>query len=465
MLRGIVVALFLSSVAAEIPLAEDSLNLRQTSESSVETQWPWSIKDSDLNVKFIQNTGRRTVETLTNTGEGAGYMGEIKIGGQPLTAIWDTGSDQQVVNSARTMNLVRPCALSPGHCYNNQKSSTYRRLSIVPRKVSYGSGDTFVLLGSENIATKAGEVEDMPFYELLTTNIPNILTHEIDVVAGLGPRGWKGVTLIKEMKVDRFSFCFPADNKKDGYLIWNDDVPPEHFNEMKVPGETPTYWSVPAHDFALTSEQGAVPLDFKGECIVDSGTSLITLDKETLAQVERHLNTFEGQKGFECTDETLNKYPDLVFNLAGKPHRFRPHDYMMYTETQEVPETIRPFLNPFLMQKEVANSTKKCVMMFTPPMEKGTCILGMPFMRNYYTTFDRTTGTVHTALHDGECNMGVKKGLQLRQKVDQPMKLRRIDVSKLQFSSGFMSLWNKNEQALKEALGFKDEGLQLREKL
>merc|ERR1740117_2805312 len=301
-----------------------------------------------------------------------------------------------------------------------------------PRQLS---GDTYVLLGDENIATKAGEVENMPFYELLTTNIPNILAHEIDVVAGLGPRGWKGVTLIKEMQVDRFSFCFPADNKKNGYLIWNDDEAPEHFNKIPVPGQSPTYWSVPAHDFALSSELGSVPLDFKGECIVDSGTSLITLDKDTLKQVENHLSTFDEKNGFECNDETLNKYPDLVFKLDGKPHRFRPNDYMMYTETQEVPEAVRPFLNPFkLQEKQNVTAAKKCVLMFTPPMEKGTCILGMPFMRNYYTTFNRVEKTVSTALHDGNCSMGVPvaQGLQLRQKLDKKMTLRRIDVSKLQ---------------------------------
>ena len=36
----------------------------------------------------------------------------------------------------------------------------------------------FSLLG---VTMKVGEVKGMPFYELLTTNIPNILTHEIDV--------------------------------------------------------------------------------------------------------------------------------------------------------------------------------------------------------------------------------------------------------------------------------------------
>merc|ERR1719473_1110422 len=116
---------------------------------------------------------------------------------------------------------------------------------------------------------------------------------------------------------------------------------------------------------------------------------------------------------------------------------------MMYTdvEQQEVPEMVRPFLNPFKFQEKEGNATakKKCVLMFTPPMEKGTCILGMPFMRNYYTTFNRVDHTVSTALHDGSCNMGVpKEGLNLRQKIDGPMTLKRIDTSKLQFSNGFL---------------------------
>merc|ERR1719214_288568 len=126
---------------------------------------------------------------------------------------------------------------------------------------------------------------------------------------------------------------------------------------------------------------------------------------------------------------------------------------MMYSEV-EAPESVQPFMNPFAMYNtpQYKNAKKKCVLMFTPPMEKGTCILGMPFMRNYYTVFDRKARTVSTALHDGTCNMhGEKKqetsfwkglgfdklGLHEERKARPRMQLRKIDVSKLQFSSGF----------------------------
>merc|ERR1719428_1516166 len=156
---------------------------------------------------------------------------------------------------------------------------------------------------------------------------------------------------------------------------------------------------------------------------------------------------------------------------------------MMYTETSEVPETTRPFLYPFMLnqnQPKKESGEKKCVLMFTQPMEKGTCILGMPFMRNYYTTFNRKMGTVSTALHDGNCNMGMTdaaaaadaaaapleakeaknpfeawtsawnkvSSVSFRQKLDTTRQtLKRIDLNKVMFSDGFMSLWQKHQNA------------------
>merc|ERR550537_583728 len=96
-----------------------------------------------------------------------------------------------------------------------------------------------------------------------------------------------------------------------------------------------------------------------------------------------------------------------------------------------------------------AMKKKKCVLMFTPPMENNMGILGMPFLRNYYTVFDRSAKSVSTALHDGNCNMK-KDGeptLSLRQKVREHQTLRRIDITKLQFSQAFRTLYDKHQKA------------------
>merc|ERR1719164_298383 len=103
----------------------------------------------------------------------------------------------------------------------------------------------------------------------------------------------------------------------------------------------------------------------------------------------------------------------------------------MYTDYEEwVFPSFEEFMQPFWWAQNWTATKKRCVLMFTKPMEEGTCILGMPFMRNYYTLFDRETKTISTALHDGNCNMDAPQaGLQLRQKVQTKQSLRRIDVS------------------------------------
>merc|ERR1719393_895493 len=185
-------------------------------------------------------------------------------GNQMDHVIWDTGSDQQVVNSLRTMNMRRPCMyLAEPHtrCYNAYMSPDYERLDENPKQIEYGSGDTVVLTGSDTIGLKGGKclVEHMPFYELMATDISQILTHDIDIVAGLAPNKFTGIQLLKEMNMHRFSFCFNKDTTKDGMLVWSDNEPSDqkgfHFFSAPVSGSA-NYWSIKVDDMALQHSQG-----------------------------------------------------------------------------------------------------------------------------------------------------------------------------------------------------------------
>merc|ERR1719162_1168111 len=99
----------------------------------------------------------RVVEPLVNTANGASYMGVLMMGSgegtKGLVVIWDTGSDQQVVNSVRTFNMRKPCfdAQTAKHCFNFAASSTYKWKKLMPKTISYGSGDTMVLEGQEKM--------------------------------------------------------------------------------------------------------------------------------------------------------------------------------------------------------------------------------------------------------------------------------------------------------------------------
>merc|ERR1719160_1234328 len=65
---------------------------------------------STSDIKVAEDKCGRVVELLENSGTGASYIGKMYINGQKLDTIWDTGSDEPVVNSIyATLNMMTPC--------------------------------------------------------------------------------------------------------------------------------------------------------------------------------------------------------------------------------------------------------------------------------------------------------------------------------------------------------------------
>jgi hypothetical protein len=392
------------------------------------------------------------VELLENNGNGASYVGKMYVNGQKLDTIWDTGSDEPVVSSISTLNMLTPCFDAFGNaqhdCYNKLKSSSYRALRAFPEAISYGSGDTFVLPGTDHVSFIDGQCAQpsVKFQELVQTDIPQLIGHDIDAIGGLGPKKFEPITFASQMGVDRFSFCFMSNSSKPGQVIWNDYKPeenPQGFKYVTMANKGKDYWSVKASDFTLavpgkdSKKVGCV--DKECYCVVDTGTSLITLDKDTLKEVEGILNDFEKNTGMKCNEQNLKEFPTIKFYLDGHEHHFRPEDYLMYTEIDELPAHVSKALHftakvfPWLKEPE---SKKECVMMFTPPMNDGLCILGMPFFRNYMVTMDREARTISTASHDGECKPAKASFMQQ----DLEPKMKEIDVSKIHLSRSYLKL-------------------------
>jgi len=283
------------------------------------------------------------------------------------------------------------------------------------------------------------------FQELVQTDIPQLVGHEIDAIGGLGPKKFEPLTFSSQMGVDRFSFCFMSNTSQPGQVVWNDYTPEENkdFKFTTMPNKGKDYWAVKASDFTLVApgkdskKVGCV--DKECYCVVDTGTSLITLDKDTLKEVEVILNDFEKNTGMKCNEQNLKEFPTIKFYLDGHEHQFRPEDYLMYTTVDELPDHVSKALHftakmfPWLKEPE---SKKECVMMFTPPMKDGLCILGMPFFRNYYVTMDREARTISTAPHDGECRPA--KASFMQSEIAPSMK--SIDISKATFSKAFHKL-------------------------
>lgn len=393
----------------------------------------------------------RFVELLESD-NGASYRGKMYVNGQKLDTIWDTGSDEPVLNSIATLNLMKPCFDpwgTPKHdCYNKLKSPSYRALRAFPEAISYGSGDTFVLPGMDVISLIDSTCmqPQVMFMELIQTDIPQLLGHEIDAIGGLGTKKFAPINFASQMGVDRFSFCFMSNTSKPGQVIWNDYQPhknPEGFKFSTFPIKGKDYWAVKATDFTLSApgkdskKVGCVSQECF--CVVDTGTSLITLDKDTLNSVEETLNDFEKNTGTKCSEENIKDFPTIKFYIEGKEHHFRPEDYLMYTEVNALPEHMANALAftskvfPWLKEPE---SRKECVMMFTPPMKDGMCILGMPFFRNYMVTMDREARTISTAPHNGECKPARASFMQTNLRP----KMNYIDMKKVRLSKAYISL-------------------------
>jgi hypothetical protein len=200
--------------------------------------------------------------------------------------------------------------------------------------------------------------------------------------------------------------------------------------------------------------------------IVDTGTSLITLDDTTMNNLQAYVEKFAEEK-MDCNEETLAKFPTLTMKLGEKQNdlNLHPEDYIAYTEVDEddMPEQFKeskaylaskfPKLHN-LFHNKMKTGKRQCVLMFTDPIADNVLILGMPTFRNYYVTFDRWHHRVNFARHNGECRAPTAS-FQERSSVQR---LQRIDLKKLRYSNAYHT---HKRQTLK--LKAEKEAVQLRQ--
>merc|ERR1719428_1378202 len=255
--------------------------------------------------------------------------------------------------------------------------------------------------------------------------------------------------------MDRFSFCFNKDTTQDGFLVWSDKEPGNHFFSAPVSGAA-NYWSVKVEDMALQHSGGKNLIgcaQAEGGCtaIVDTGTSLLTLDDRTLNNLENFVESLAEEK-LDCTAETLSKFPTLTTKINGNDFNLRPEDYIMYTEVdedqfhQQFKDTKKFLQSRFpnlhnMFHQKMKTGKKQCVLMFTEPIADNVLILGMPTFRNYKVTFDRWHQRVNFAKHDGNCKA---PGANFRE--SNVPRLQHIDVSKLRYSNAYHTLYKKKIQ-------------------
>jgi len=174
------------------------------------------------------------------------------------------------------------------------------------------------------------------------------------------------------------------------------------FKTVPVVGNV--HWGVEMHDLTVSGAYFKLCMPSCG-AIVDSGTSLIAVPSNILTRLDPLLSSIKE----DCSN--LNSLPSLEFNLGG--HRFflPPKAYVQQVRQADRRNKTSSVWDSIWGEKERPNDVV-CAPAFMV-MEKNSqlgpvVILGMPFLRYYYTVFNRDAKAIHFADANPDCTPAQK---------------------------------------------------------
>lgn len=407
----------------------------------------------------------RIIEILESRGNGAHYMGKLYLGGQKLDILWDTGDTDLMVASVNTINMAMTCKAhlavgesSKRDCYDKSRSKSYVPVSKFAEAFPHGHDVANCLQGTEEMTLVGGRChqEGVDFLELISADTERILgSDDVDAIGGLSPKKFDKPSLMKQLGIEQFSFCFMEDVSQPGMVIWNDfsaSKNPEGWKFTTIPTHGGDHWATETRDFHIlppgkdTKRVGCT--NKPCFCVIDSGSSLISVDNNIIAEFEKTVDEYTKNPDATCGEHAFKRLPVLKFYIGGQEQRFRPEDYLLYTESGSVPSHVRELLHfkkdrhPWLQSQ---STSKECVFLFTPPVADGMCVLGAPFFRKNMVTFDREERTVSIAPHDGECKPKKAKFWTSHHKPE----MSKIDLSQVRASGAYEKLsMMRSEEAL-----------------
>ncbi|SOS80917.1 plasmepsin II [Plasmodium sp. gorilla clade G1] len=309
------------------------------------------------------------------------FYGDAEVGDnqQPFTFILDTGSANLWVPSVKC--TTAGCLTK--HLYDSSKSRTYEKdgtkveMNYVSGTVSGFFSKDLVTVGNLSLPYKFIEVIDTNGFE------PTYTASTFDGILGLG---WKDlsigsvdpivVELKNQNKIENalFTFYLPVHDKHTGFLTIGGIE--ERFYEGPLTYEKlnhDLYWQI-----TLDAHVGNIMLE-KANCIVDSGTSAITVPTDFLNKMLQNLDVIKVPfLPFYVTLCNNSKLPTFEFTSENGKYTLEPEYYLQHIED----------VGPGLCMLNIIGLD------FPVP----TFILGDPFMRKYFTVFDYDNHSVGIAL-------------------------------------------------------------------
>jgi hypothetical protein len=212
------------------------------------------------------------------------------------------------------------------------------------------------------------------------------LGHPDRIPEGFATPGNQDVTLLSSLKARTFALCLQRDTvDAPGWLALgpNIDAMPtaagSTFRKVDVVGAS--HWAVGMYDFHVPGIQSANPCSPSCGAIIDSGTSLIAAPPSAMPIV-RQLSSMVKK---DCSN--LHELPMLRFRLGDQVLELPPKAYVMKNQYLVQNSSIA---NPFSQEQTVQTECVPAFMTIHKNSNYGPVwILGMPFLRYYFTIFDR----------------------------------------------------------------------------
>jgi len=360
----------------------------------------------------------------------AQYIVEMQIGSPPQTLkmIADSGSSDLVVPS-RECSEDRGC----GGMQHKQFDTTVSKSFAGPYgrvDTAYGQGETecVKIRDAAIIGGLTSEHQDML---LMTTNgLSGYSSAAYDGILGMGieKMARKNATsfLTALPCTNKFTMCIGNRNEEDGVLYLGDErvealdwAPQYSFPARPIFTADIPFWGLYMSKVAMST---GVSLNCEPKCaaIVDSGSSLISLPAKMLYTLLEQL-----PPGYSNDCGNFSALPELTLTIEGQQFKMKPRDYMVMVNNDDLQKAdaarsaraqaafaaserkvvwgnhesntaihrIGPFGVKHLRPKTVGAYTQ-CTPAFTEldetTNEGPMVVLGLPFLRAYATTFDRS---------------------------------------------------------------------------
>jgi hypothetical protein len=346
------------------------------------------------------------------------YYGEVAVGTPPqtFTVIFDTGSGHLLVPSAQCESAA--CKSHKSFLAKNSNTSMPVGWADEPLKraedesdrdtkvINFASGDCVGQFTRDRVCLGGSKLfcADADFIEMIEESDDPFKDASWDGVLGLGQSisdaaefnifGVLSQSATPKMSSAIFAVYLGRHVSDDAEITFGSVREERMASPLTwVDVSEEGYWQFSFEDFLIDGKPTGLCQKYdKHHCqaVLDTGSSLMMGPKADLDQLLVLLH-FGNSTTQNCTPETF-RYPKLGFKIAGKNFEMEPDDYMDRSRDETTPKDM-----------------ELCWAHLMPIGDTGRgpiVVLGMPFLRTFYTAYnmkDKKIGIAvakHERLHD-----------------------------------------------------------------